>query len=68
MLISTQPKNEGERAALARSHQLTELVWTPVRDVPTLFQRKNCVLPAGVPSMDFRMLPPRRQINLSPKT
>jgi hypothetical protein len=53
MLISTQPKNEGERAALARSHQLTELVWTPVRDVPTLFQRKNCVLPAGVPVNGF---------------
>lgn len=53
MLISTLPQNEGERAALARSLQLTELVWTPVRDVPTYFQKKNCVLPAGVPLKGF---------------
>ncbi len=53
MLISTLPQNEGERAALARSHQLTELTWTPVRDVPTYFQKKNCVLPAGVTVKGF---------------
>ena len=53
MLISTLPQNEGERAALARSHQLTELVWTPVRDVPTYIKKKNCILPAGVPLKGF---------------
>ena len=53
MLISTQPQNEGERAALTRSHQLTELVWTPVRDIPTYIKKKNCVLPAGVPVKGF---------------
>ena len=53
MLISTQPQNEGERAALTRSHQLTELVWTPVRDIPTYIKNKNCVLPAGVPVKGF---------------
>lgn len=53
MLISTLPQNEGERAALTRVHQLTELVWTPVRDIPTYIRRKNCVLPAGVPVKGF---------------
>ena len=53
MLTSTLPKNEGERAALARARQLTELVWTPVRGVPSYIQRKNCLLPAGVPLKGF---------------
>ena len=53
MLISTLPKNQGERAALARSLQLTEFVWTPVRDVPTYVKEKNCILPAGVPVRGF---------------
>ena len=53
MRISTLPKNDGERAALTRSHQLTELVWTPVRDVPSFIQKKNCLLPAGVPLKGF---------------
>ncbi len=53
MLISTLPQNEGERAALARCLQLTEFVWTPVRDVPTYIRKKNCVLPAGVPVKGF---------------
>ncbi len=53
MLISTLPHNDGERAALARTLQLTEFVWTPVRDVPTYVKKKNCVLPAGVALKGF---------------
>ncbi len=53
MLISILPQNEGERAALTRSLQLTEFVWTPVSDVPTYIKKKNCVLPAGVPVRGF---------------
>lgn len=53
MLTHTLPQNEGERAALARALQLTDFVWTPVREVPTYFKRRNCVLPAGVPVTGF---------------
>lgn len=47
MPISTLPKNGGERAALARALQLTDFVFTPVRDVPTYINGKNCFFPAG---------------------
>ena len=53
MLIHTLPKNDGERAALARSLQLTEFVFTPVRDIPTYLKKKNCILPQGVPVSGF---------------
>ncbi len=53
MRINTLPQNDGERAALARSLQLTEFVWTPVRDIPTYFQKKHGVLPAGIPLKGF---------------
>ena len=48
MITSTQPKNEREAAVIARARQLTDFVWTPVRDVPTyLNEVGNTVLLAG---------------------
>lgn len=35
MLFSTKPDTPGKAAVLARSAQLTEFKWTPVRDIPT---------------------------------
>lgn len=35
MLISTKPDSKGKEAALFRSRQLTEFVWTPVGEIPT---------------------------------
>ena len=35
MLISTKPDSKGKAAALYRSRQLTEFVWTPVGEIPT---------------------------------
>ena len=35
MLISTKPDTKGKEAALYRSRQLTEFVWTPVGEIPT---------------------------------
>ena len=48
MLISTKPKNERIEAVILRSRQLTDIKWTPLRDVPTYDQRLGqTVLPAG---------------------
>lgn len=49
MFISTKPRNEREAAIIARSRQLTDFKWTPIRDVPTYFAAKkiNGVFPAG---------------------
>ena len=48
-LISTKPDSAGKTAALARSAQLTEFRWTPLRDVPTYTKAAGrTVLPAGV--------------------
>ena len=48
MITSTQPKNEREAAVIARARQLTDFVWTPIRDVPTyLNEVGNTVLLAG---------------------
>ena len=41
MFISTKPRNEREAAIIARSRQLTDFKWTPVRDVPTYFAAKK---------------------------
>lgn len=35
MLTSTKPNSKGKEAILYRSHQLTEFVWKPLRDIPT---------------------------------
>ena len=53
MLFSSLPKNDGERRALARSRQLTEFRWTPVRDVPTYYQKELTMLPEGVEITGF---------------
>ena len=48
MLVSTLPKTDAERAALARSKQATDIRWVPVRDLPTFTrQRGHIVLKAG---------------------
>lgn len=54
MLISTKPKNAAEAAVIARSRQLTDFKWTPVRDIPT-FKRPatQTVIPAGVEVTGF---------------
>ena len=54
MLISTLPGTSAEKAVLARSRQLTDFVWTPIRDVPTYTRAEGqTVLPAGVPVKGF---------------
>ena len=54
MLIGTKPANAAEYAAIARSKQLTDFKWTPVRDVPTyIVGIGNTVLPAGVTVTGF---------------
>ncbi len=54
MLIHTEPKTEAEAAVLERSLQLTELVFTPVRELPTYMRDKgSCCLPAGKPLKGF---------------
>ena len=48
MLISTLPSNAAEAAVIARSKQLTDFKWTPLRDVPTFIRAiGQTVLPAG---------------------
>jgi len=49
MLSSTKPDSKGKAAVLARSTQLTDFKWTPVRDITT-YTAKNgkTFLPAGV--------------------
>ena len=54
MLISTKPKTAAEAAIIARSRQLTDFKWTPVRDVPTYIMGKGyTVLEAGVEVTGF---------------
>ena len=54
MLIHTYPANEAEAAVIARSRQLTDFEWTPVRDVPTYTRNAgNTVLEAGVTVKGF---------------
>lgn len=54
MLISTLPGTSAEAAVLARAKQLTDFVWTPIRDVPTYTKTEGqTVLPAGVPVKGF---------------
>lgn len=54
MLISEKPKNQAVAAAIARSRQLTDFKWTPIRDVPTYYTNQGLsVLPAGVEITGF---------------
>ena len=54
MLISTLPGTPAEAAVIARARQLTDFVWTPVRDVPTYTKAEGqTILPAGVPVKGF---------------
>ena len=53
MLFSTLPKNDSERAALARSRQLTDFSWTPVRDVPTYYKKEVTMMPEGIEIKGF---------------
>ena len=44
----TLPQTPQEKAVIARSRQLTDFRWTPLRDVPTYLSKTgNTVLPAG---------------------
>ena len=56
-LIHTKPKNEIEAAIIARSRELTDFKWTPVRDIPTRVSRYGdfsyIVLPEGEPLRGF---------------
>ena len=48
-LISTLPDTPGKAAAIARTKQLTDFRWTPLRDVPTYTKEAGkTVDPAGV--------------------
>ena len=54
MLINTPPSNAAEAAVIARSRQLTDFKWTPVRDVPTYIREYGrTVHPAGVEVTGF---------------
>ena len=49
MLFSTKPDSAGKAATLARSAQLTDFKWTPVRDITTYTKEAGKTsLPAGV--------------------
>ena len=49
MLISAKPNSKGKAAVLARSRQLTEFRWTPLRDIPVYTKATGkTVLCAGV--------------------
>ena len=49
MLISTKPDSKGKEAALFRSRQLTEFIWTPVGEIPTYTKAEGKTkFPAGV--------------------
>ena len=54
MLRSTLPQNESEAAVIARSRQLTDFRWTPLRDIPT-FKRPSTqtVIPEGIETTGF---------------
>ena len=54
MLIHTRPQTVAEAAVIARAKQLTDFVWTPLRDVPTFMRATGqTVLPAGVEVKGF---------------
>lgn len=53
-VYGTLPDTPAKAAVIARSKQLTDFKWTPVRDVPTYLRGTgNTVLPAGVPVTGF---------------
>ena len=53
-LKSTLPDTRAKKAIIARSRQLTDFKWTPIRDVPTYLRNVgNTVLPAGVEVTGF---------------
>lgn len=53
-LKSTLPDTPAKAATIARSRQLTDFKWTPIRDVPTYLRNVgNTVLPAGVEVTGF---------------
>ncbi len=53
-LNSTLPDTRAKKAIIARSRQLTDFKWTPIRDVPTYLRTVgNTVLPAGVEVTGF---------------
>lgn len=53
-LIRTLPDTPAKAAVIARSKQLTDFKWTPLRDVPTYLRNVgNTVLPAGVEVTGF---------------
>lgn len=48
-LFSEKPDSKGKAAVIARSKQLTDFKWTPVKDVPTYTRKTGrTVLPANV--------------------
>ena len=54
MLIHTKPSTEAEAAVIARSRQLTDFEWTPIRDIPTYIKHiGNTVLSAQTPITGF---------------
>ena len=54
MLHSTLPQTAAQAAVIARSRQLTDFEWTPVRDIPSYTKKLgNIVIPAGVPVRGF---------------
>ena len=53
-LISTLPDTPAKAAVIARSKQLTDFKWTPLKEVPTYLRNVgNTVLPAGVEVSGF---------------
>lgn len=54
LLKHTEPDTLQKKAVIARSRQLTDFKWTPVRDVPTYMRDKwNTVLKAGTELTGF---------------
>lgn len=54
MQLHSEPKTASQAAVLKRSLQLTELTWTPVRELPTYMRNKGSfTLPAGEPLHGF---------------
>ena len=53
-LKSALPDTRAKKAIIARSRQLTDFKWTPIRDVPTYLRNVgNTVLPAGIEVTGF---------------
>ena len=49
-IIHTLPQTAAEQAVIRRVHLLTDLAWTPLRDIPAFVKGQGyTILPAGVP-------------------